>query len=250
MIKSLISPLVWFLLIAIGSALVGLWRSRSRARETVLLIAGLGLWLLSSPYVSHQLSQYIAVSAPTDSVTARRTRVIVLAGGSFRGNDQRVYLSERTIQRVMRGAEAFKNSQADAIIMTGRSVTTDLEPDSESEAMKLLAVRLGIPADKILLEARARTTFEHAPRILEAHLASPTDRVIIVSDANHLRRALREFRRYFPFVTPAVAQPLVNIRASYPEAWTPNASALDASTRVIQEWVGIGWYTFRHWRGH
>ncbi|HSP16223.1 MAG TPA: YdcF family protein [Thermoanaerobaculia bacterium] len=246
MIKSLISPLAWVLVVIICDALVGLRRSGRRSLRVAVLTAALALWVFSTPFLSSQLAVAIAMPAASDSVSVRPTKVVVLAGGSFVGSDLRFYLVEPTILRVIRGAEAFRNSHAQSIIMTGRAFSA--EPGSEVASMRQLAIQLGVPPEKILLEPRAKTTFEHPTRILEERLAAVQERIILVSDPVHLRRAYREFHRYFPFVTPVSTHALIDVSPRSTQTWIPEADALALSTRVTREWIGIGWYAYRHWR--
>jgi len=247
MIKALISPLAWFLVLVILRALIGLRQGRRRSTDAWLLLLTIGVWLLSSTYVSSGLEQTIAVASAPDSVSNTPTRVIVLAGGSSMARDRRVYLSQPTIERVVRGAEVFQKSQAQSIVMTGRS----LSPDRAAEvvAMKELAVRLGVPAEKIALEPQAVNTFEHPSRVVAEGLASPSERVIIVTEPMHLRRAMTEFHRLFPFAEAAATRPAGRVGARDPISWIPQADALDKSTKVIREWIGMAWYAIEHRSG-
>lgn len=70
---------------------------------------------------------------------------------------------------------------------------------AEADVMVALALRLGVPGDRILPESRARNTRENA-RFSLSLLAGRDDiaEVVVVSDAWHLPRALMLFRRAAP----------------------------------------------------
>lgn len=63
----------------------------------------------------------------------------------------------------------------------------------EAEAMATLAADAGVPRDRLLLEPRSRNTVENA--LFSLRLLDPGLRLVVVSDAWHLPRALHVFRR-------------------------------------------------------
>ncbi len=89
-------------------------------------------------------------------------------------------------ERVLVGVEAWRAGRAPRLLMTGRL---------EAEKMKARAVKLGVPAERILVETEALTTRQNAigcAAILRAH---GLGRALIVTQAYHRRRAVAAFRR-------------------------------------------------------
>jgi len=62
-------------------------------------------------------------------------------------------------------------------------------PDVEADVMGELAVRRGVPADRVLRERRALTTWQNIRFSLE--LLGARDTVLVISTADHLPRARR-----------------------------------------------------------
>lgn len=101
-----------------------------------------------------------------------------------------------TVQRrVARAVALFHAGAGDMMTMTGGSRG---DRPAEAEVMAALARDQGIPSDRLLIESCARNTRENARfslALLEPH---GVGRVVVVSDAWHLPRALMLFRRYAP----------------------------------------------------
>jgi len=96
-------------------------------------------------------------------------------------------------RRVTRAVALFHAGSIDVMAMTGGSRSGR---PAEADVMAALARDQGIPADRLLIESRARNTRENARfslALLEPH---GVDRVVVVSDAWHLPRAMMLFRRF------------------------------------------------------
>jgi uncharacterized SAM-binding protein YcdF (DUF218 family) len=99
-----------------------------------------------------------------------------------------------------RAAKLYTLGMAPVILISGGS--NPLLPDhaSESEFLKNAAVSKGVNPNVIILEDRARNTFENAVfswRLIEQNLLKPK-RCIIICKAYHSRRALLTYRARFP----------------------------------------------------
>jgi uncharacterized SAM-binding protein YcdF (DUF218 family) len=245
-LKLLISPLPWLLAICVIRALAGLRSPGTKASmklmDSTLLLFSLATGLLSAPFVSDLVAASLSFDASRHS--ARNTVVVVLAGGSFLGADGRYHLATATTDRVLAGVQVYGQSSARRMVMSGQGVGDG--PWGEAGLMAELAVHLGIPADRILLDPLSLNTFEHPRRLLRAGLASPSDDVIVVTEPIHARRALLEFRRTFPFARPATTPDHAPAGPAQIQSWIPQLPALSQSSRSLAEWVGIAWYAVKH----
>ncbi len=77
----------------------------------------------------------------------------------------------------------------------------------EAEIMRGLAIDLGVPADSIVLEERAASTYENVIFVRDIARRFASRRVLLVSSPYHMRRALLTWRRQVPDIevvaTPA-----------------------------------------------
>ncbi|MCH7693749.1 MAG: YdcF family protein [Proteobacteria bacterium] len=95
-------------------------------------------------------------------------------------------------RRVAHGTRLFHAGRAGHLIVTGGAIGTR---PTEAEAMRALALRHGVPEERIIVEDKATHTLENAlytARIMEDRGWA---RALVVSDPFHLPRALFLFRR-------------------------------------------------------
>lgn len=158
----------------------------------------------------------------------RRYDVIVVLGASVWPGGR---ASPALARRVRHAADLFHAGVAARVLATGghgRHLPT------EAEVMARLLREAGVPAAALLLETQARTTFESAlfcRRLLAAH---GLERVLIVTDAWHLRRSLMVFRGLGVAADgSAVAEPA---------GATPVGRRL---YRRLRERAGLAWYVLR-----
>jgi uncharacterized SAM-binding protein YcdF (DUF218 family) len=94
----------------------------------------------------------------------------------------------------------------------------------------------------LIVEDRSRTTHENAFECRKMLDDRGMSNVILVTDATHMYRALRAFRKQGIMAFPSAC----NHRATGFE-WSafdflPSASAVQNHQRVMHEWIGCVWY--------
>lgn len=103
--------------------------------------------------------------------------------------------------------------------------------------MRRLLLDLGVPAEAILLEESSRNTRQNASESAALLKARGIRRILLVTSATHMDRALGHFREAGLEVTPAPAD-FQNMGIVDARRWLPNADALAQSARSLKEWVG------------
>lgn len=98
-------------------------------------------------------------------------------------------------------------------------------PTPEAWAMRDLALSLGLAAARVEIEDRARNTIENALHTRPILAARGWRRVLVVTDAYHLPRALYVFRRLGVMAEGAGARPSRR-RAEWVLAWLREVAAL------------------------
>ena len=107
-----------------------------------------------------------------------------------------------------------------------------------------MLLTLGVPDSAISLEGRSRNTTENARETVKLIRAIEARRVLLVTSAMHMPRALSIFQRTFrdsgvtvlPASTdveglPGTLHPLGR--------WLPDADSLALSTRALKEYIGL-----------
>ena len=96
------------------------------------------------------------------------------------------------LRRIRHGVSVFRALDANHLLVSGGLVAA---PPAESHLMRDIAVQMGIAERLIVVEDRARNTFENAVYTGCEIRARGWRNVVIVTDGYHLSRALYVFRR-------------------------------------------------------
>jgi uncharacterized SAM-binding protein YcdF (DUF218 family)/glycosyltransferase involved in cell wall biosynthesis len=111
----------------------------------------------------------------------------------------------------------------------------------EAQIMRAVAVALGVPADAILLEEEAGSTFENVVFVRAILDRQGWRRVLLVSSPYHMRRAVLTFRKTAPHidVVPAPAR-----SAFYAHDWGATPQQLRA---ILHEYLALVYYAWQGW---
>ena len=113
----------------------------------------------------------------------RRHDVIVILGAG---------LGPALRRRVAHGARLFHEGKAEQVIVTGGAIGSR---PTEAEVMRALALKHGVPDERIIIEDKATRTLENALHTVRIMEDRGWARALVVSDPFHLPRALFLFRR-------------------------------------------------------
>lgn len=156
----------------------------------------------NSPNKLGRLARWLARSLSVEETDKCADVIVVLGAGVHEDGS----LGRSAAERVQVGVEAWKKGCAPWLLLTGGQSDASLRGDlrvmlrgsqgrirqgcSEAEAMRQMALAMGVPADAIVLENGARSTQENAR--LSAHLmfARGWRRALLVTQPYHLRRSL------------------------------------------------------------
>ncbi|CRI68012.1 conserved hypothetical protein [Thiocapsa sp. KS1] len=248
LLSQLAYPLGLSLVLAL-LALVLLVAGRRRSGLFALSVGILWLALWSIPIVSDGLRLSLEGRFAREPVGALPTAdAVVVLGGGIRGGppDWPDPDLGRASDRVWHAARIHHAGKAARVIVSGGSMPWAGERRSEADAMLRFLADLGVPSDAILLEGRSRNTRENALYTAEILSAQGIDRILLVTSALHMPRALATFRAVGIDAVPAPTDFEVMPEPAHLMRWLPDAEALSDSTRALKEYVG--WWVYR-WRG-
>jgi uncharacterized SAM-binding protein YcdF (DUF218 family) len=95
------------------------------------------------------------------------------------------------LARVEKAVELYQRGIAPRLLFSGG---VGVNPPSEAQVMRSVAVRLGVPAEACLLEEQSHSTEQNAGFSAELLRSVGARRVVVVSDPYHLLRARQYFR--------------------------------------------------------
>ncbi len=244
--KGLVNPLLWCLLPQFAVLVVLVRRETGPTRKMLraLLVLSLVLAAMSTPLSRTGFEASLAVPTASDSTTA--PAFIFVLGGGYRPGvtpDEDILVDESQ-RRVLHGVTIWRRYPDAHLVLAG---ATDYhgkrELDRQARLMSQAAMGQGVPASAVLLEPRSHNTREHPVQAVTLAGVTPETPIALVTSSWHMRRARREFCRYFQQVQ---AYPVPEVR--HPVGWRdfiPTADALDDNTTLLREWAGMLWYAVR-----
>jgi uncharacterized SAM-binding protein YcdF (DUF218 family) len=239
----LLSPLSWFVVLAVLLAVVGRKR-RSRGALATMLLASAVVVVLLCQFGANLLVGTIESRVPDAAAcaTAPAPAIVVLAAGLDRepgSGDDINALAADSIRRAVAGILLWQRQpQATLVFAGGGPFAT-----SESALLQKFAEQLGVPAAMIRREAHSQTTWENAEQ-LHALVPALPPRIVLVSSAIHLPRALIAFRAagFEPCPYASDRRYLAPGGIGY---YLPQSSALRKSEEALHELVGEAVYRWR-----
>lgn len=240
--------------LAFEATILALLLRRLGRRRLAALVFGLGFLVLllgSIPVVAQGLVRGLEGQHPPLPIEATPTAdAIVLLGGALgpaRPPRLTAELSDGS-DRVLHAARLFRAKKAPLVIASGGAGPDGGDESPESRDLADLLLEWGVPRDAIVEEGASGDTHENAvetKRILDAR---GLRRVLLVTSALHMPRALAVFRRAGVEAVPCPTDFLATEPARRTALdYLPDAEALLHSTAATHEWIGRLWYRVRGW---
>ena len=111
--------------------------------------------------------------------------------------------------------------------------------------MAQVAGRLGISESSIIIEPNSNNTMEHAKE-LGLMLKNKQMKIGLVTSGYHMKRSLREFRKYFKDVKPLPSDLSYSPSPISVISLIPNSYSLYRTSVAIGEIIGNIWYSIRY----
>jgi len=221
-------------------------------RKTAFAIAAAGLgwamfWSLpaSSLWAGGRLEQLYPHTLPAELPTAQ---AIVVLGGNTANNRLNwfePYNSATASPRVDTAALLYKAKRAPLIVVSGAALEGKV---SEAQSMAHALEEQGIPPQVLVLENRSHNTHQNGVYTAAKLRALHISRILLVTSALHMPRALAVFRKQGLMAIPAPSAPQIYVPGTPGFSfWLPDMRALDASRSIIKEYVGLLVYWLRGW---
>ncbi|MEM9255730.1 MAG: YdcF family protein [Pseudomonadota bacterium] len=230
-------------LLALIMLLVG-WRRMGLA---TLGLAFSWLYLCSTAGFANYLMGVLERDYPSSSMrVVEPADVIVLLGGAMRGHTHMGTLPDlnQHADRLVHAVHLFKSGKAPLILLSGGAL-----PGNRPEASQMQDILnvMGVPSDRVLQEPRSRNTYENA--LYGAQLLDKFgfERILLVTSAYHMRRAMAVFTAQGVDVVPAPTDYQRVVGHALIPAWLPGLSNLSRSSYALHELFGYQYYRWRGW---
>ncbi|MBO1351268.1 MAG: YdcF family protein [Hormoscilla sp. GUM202] len=217
----------------------------------VLLVSGNGWvsdWLVRSLEWQHIPSQELPVA----------DAVVVLGGGIKEWREPRPWpdLSEGG-DRIVYGAQLYNQYKASILILSGGRIDWQKGTgSSESKDMAEIAEYLGVPRTAIIQDPNSLNTHENAVNVRKIMDERGINRVLLVTSAMHMPRAIGTFEKEGIDAMPAptdflTTKPPLHERKLAPGEILlnilPDVSRLGRTTKALKEYTGMVIYGLQGW---
>ncbi len=214
----------------------------------IILIPLVFLFLLSLPIVAQSLSlfqqQYPALNY--SEVKKINPQAIVIIGGGVSDfapeYDGMMTVNSRTLLRIRYTAYLAKKIKL-PILSSGGSVFEQKRKSEASLIAEILLTEFGTAVR--WQEPKSRNTAENAQFTQQILAKENINRIVLVTHAMHMGRAVEQFQRVGLTVVPAptalFSTPDIDIFS-----FLPSAYALEMSSMAIHERLGRLWYRIRY----
>ncbi|MEQ1638859.1 MAG: YdcF family protein [Methylococcales bacterium] len=229
------------LLIALGASLV----LRGRKSGLNFIFVALLLWyLLSIPVISTLLVKSLETYPPfqASQLNAAKAQAIVVLGGGmqfaapeYAGKPS---VANQTLERLRYAAMLARKTHLPILVSGGRVLEQD-QPDEASLMAEVLYDDYGLQAR--WQESQSRNTAENA-RFSYALLSKQhITKVILITHALHMQRAVAEFTHSGFELIPAPVGYLADNAPNNIFSFLPSVKAFMLSSMAIHEYMGILW---------
>ena len=242
LVIALISPLGTALAGLLAAALVGGF-GRGRERRAAVALAALSwawLALCAMPVFSDVLVGAVERSAPrVPTAQLPDAPAMLVLGGGVEPAQHAGDLPHLNgaAARVWYAARLYQAGKAPLLLLSGGDPDPGVDVGSEAEAMRELLLDFGVPARALLLDRGSLNTRQNASDAARMLAARGIHRVLLVTSALHMRRALALVRRAGLAAVPAPTDYEARRQPGIRQ-WLPDAGALQRSGNAIKETVG------------
>jgi len=234
---------------------VGLIYWRRAWGRGLVVMALLLCWALATEVVRDQLlapleQRYAAFSMDAAALAEKPTAIVLLGGGihqhspAYGGVD---VLPRAAMLRTVYAAYLSKQSGL-PIYASGGKVLRDEGAPEAVVMRRVLVKQLGVAADAVVAESASTNTWQNAAQIRQRLAADRIQRVVLVTSAWHMWRAVTAFAAHDMQVIPAPCDYLSEQKRYDLRSYLPNWQVFADSSEVLHEYLGLLWYRLHY--GH
>ena len=233
-------PAVFILLSIVGGLMALVWRSFGIA---LVILSATALYIAAMPVVASYFLQQVETGIP-ESADLRAAEAIVVLGAGIHFGDGAATpdtLGPQSMERVVYGAEAYRHLHVPVAVSGGR----DLGSQMAEAVLMRAALERDFAVPVTWADDQSRTTYENALYIAQLVDTDHITKVVIVTHAWHMPRALWAFERVglkpLPWPSP---RDFVRLRRI--DDVLPSIAALHDSYHALHEMIGGAYYRLRY----
>ncbi|MBL8313058.1 MAG: YdcF family protein [Rubrivivax sp.] len=242
----LLPPVPLLLLVLIGARLM----YRRRLLAWLLILLGVaGLWLMCTGAIGKLLLNGLLRPPPALNSTeiselrkSPRTAIVILGGGRRELAPEYgvATLTPRSIERLRYGLWLARETGLPAAFSGGIGHGAKAGATEGDIAARIAERDFGRPLR--WLETSSRDTRENALRTVALLQPQGIEKIVVVTHANHMTRALRNFERAIASHRMTIVGAPMGVPTPGPlelSDWLPSVRGFDATWIALHEWLGL-----------
>jgi uncharacterized SAM-binding protein YcdF (DUF218 family) len=214
-------------------------------RRRAMIAAGLiGIFLVAWPpaaWVGAQLLE--AWYSPHPPVSTGAEAIVVLAAGAVppEAAELQASLKEDSYLRCRHGLWIWKQNPRLPILLCGGTTSRVATP--AATLMRQMMANEGVPGALLWTEDRSTSTYENALYGAQILRQRGIRRIVLVTEAYHMLRSERCFRKQGLEVIPAACN-FTSVEREV-NGFLPDVSGVLESEQTLHEFIGLGWYLIK-----
>jgi len=229
--------------------LIEIWTLRRKPRAALYAATGAFMLLLlaSTPLVSRTLVGSIEAESVQPDPLPAADAIVVLGAGAWPAEPPRPYIQVDgpTANRLLYAAKLYRDGKAPIVILSGGRLPWNKTLPPESDEMAQVLELMGVPSSAVVQESESGNTYQNAIGTKAILNERNLHRILLVTSALHMPRALALFRRQgveaISAPTDFIAPPTILGGPGWPD-WVlsvlPSAEALAQTTSALKELLG------------
>jgi len=215
-----------------------------------VILSFLLLWGLSIEPVRDSLAEpleFTYSALKIDQVKTDGTAIVLLGGGIYENAPEyggRDELGRYAMMRTIYAADVAQKSGLDVYATGGKPLTQ--ADESEGEIMRRWLLRLGLKEGHVYAESASNNTWENAAFMKKMLTGKGVSRVVLVTSAWHMPRAVWCFEAHGFEVFPAPTDYLTEQESYDLRSYLPRWTVLSDSGQALHEYLGLLWYSLRY----
>ena len=211
-------------------------------------LIGIIILIFSSlPIVSNKIIAYLEKNyEPIEISEIENMDAIVVLSGMIRviGDEENLkYEFTDSVDRFFAGLDLFNNNKSPILILTRGKMPWSLGI-AEGEYLKELAIKYGIPEEKIILTEEVQNTDQEANAIKK--ILNEDAKIILVTSAFHMPRAERVFKAANINVIPFPVDFQNSKSKTTMMDFIPSAESLFHTSHFVREMIGRLYYDLKY----
>jgi uncharacterized SAM-binding protein YcdF (DUF218 family) len=247
----LLQPFV-FLYLCLGLSIAWVWWRQPPARRGLRLVI---LVYLVIPALATSVAHYFVLGSlermypPLDRRPADIQAIVVLSGDHLQPDSVRTSpeAGPASMYRCLRAAELYHDGPPCPVVVSGGLSAPNPVDVPCAQVMRDLLLRLGVKSSDLVVEDGSSDTHENAIAAAKILKEKKLARVLLVTDAAHLPRAVACFREQGIEVVPAGCRYRGTEIQPRLQSVLPATGEAQGVERAVREWLGLAWYKIRGW---